>query len=63
MIIAFTYFVGIGIAVITKQIRLNDFIIVGVVFVISVVVLSTCFILFFNAMFHLKNIPEVVKTL
>jgi len=63
IIIAFTYFIGIGLAVFTNQIKLNDFAIMGAVLVISAGVLGTCSILFFNAVFHLKNIPEVVKEL
>ena len=61
MIIAFTYFVGVGIAILTKQVNLNDFINMGVLIVISVGILGICSALFFNAIFHLKNIPEVVK--
>jgi len=63
VIIAFTYFIGIGIAILTKQIKLDDFIVMGAVFVISAGVLGVCSILFFNAIFHLKNIPEIVKSL
>jgi len=61
VIISFTYFVGLGIAIITKQIRLDDFISIGAVFVISAGVLGVCSILFFNALFHLRNIIQVVK--
>lgn len=63
VIIAFTYFIGIGIAILTKQIKLDDFIVMGAVFVISAGVLGVCSILFFNAIFHLKNIPKIVKGL
>ena len=61
VIIAFTYFVGVGIAVLTKQVNLSDFISVGVLIVISLGILGICASLFFNAIFHLKNIPKVVK--
>jgi len=61
VIIAFTYLVGVGIALLTKQINLNDFLIVGVLIVVSMGILGICSTLFFNAIFHLKNIPEVIK--
>jgi hypothetical protein len=63
VIIAFTYFIGVGIAIFSKQIQLNSFISIGSLFVISAGVLGICSILFFNALFHLKNIPSVVKEL
>ncbi|MEK6873982.1 MAG: hypothetical protein AABW91_03980 [Nanoarchaeota archaeon] len=63
VIIAFTYVIGLGIAVLSKQIRLDDFNIMGAIFVISAGVLGICSIIFFNAVFHLKNIPLVVKNL
>ena len=61
IIIAFTYLVGVGIALLTKQINLGDFLIVGVLIVISMGILGICSALFFNAIFHIRNIPEVVK--
>ena len=63
IIVAFTYAIGVGIALFTKQIILNDFISMGSLFVISSGVLGVCSILFFNAIFHLNNIPKVVKNL
>ena len=35
LIIVFTYFIGVGIAILTKQIKLDDFITMGVLFVMS----------------------------
>ena len=61
IIIAFTYFVGVGIAILTKQVNLSDFISVGVLMVISLGILGICSSLFFNAVFNLRNIPTVVK--
>ncbi|MEK6881434.1 MAG: hypothetical protein AABY22_17560 [Nanoarchaeota archaeon] len=61
IIIAFTYLIGVSIAFFTKQIKMNNFIDIGILFIISVLVLGICFTLFFNALFHLRNIPEVVK--
>lgn len=63
VIIAFTYFIGMSIAILTKQIKLDDFIVLGVVFVISAGVMGICSVFFFNAVFHLKNIPKIVKEL
>ena len=63
VIIAFTYSIGIGVAIFSKQIRLDDFNNMGTIFVISVGILGVCSIIFFNAIFHLKNIPLVLKNL
>ena len=63
VIVAFTYFIGAGIAILTKQVNLDDFISMGVLIVISIGILGICSALFFNAVFHLKNIPEIVKSL
>jgi len=61
VIIVFIYLVGVGIAFLTKQVKLDDFIAMGVLLVISTGILGVCSALFFNAVFHLKNIPEVIK--
>ena len=61
IIIMFTYLVGVGIAILTKQVDFKDFIVMGVLFVISGGILGICSALFFKAIFHLKNIPEVLK--
>ena len=63
VIIAFTYAIGVGIAIFSKQVRLEDFNSMGAIFVISVGVLGVCSIIFLNAIFHLKNIPLVLKNL
>ena len=63
VVVAFTYFIGIGIAIFAEQIKLDDFFIMGAVFVISAGILGVCSILFFNAVFHLKNIPHVLVDL
>ena len=63
VVIAFTYAIGVGIALLTKQIKLNDFISMGALFVISAGVLGTWFIFFYNAIFHLKNILKLLKEL
>ncbi|PIN77425.1 hypothetical protein COV15_02015 [Candidatus Woesearchaeota archaeon CG10_big_fil_rev_8_21_14_0_10_34_12] len=62
-IVSFTYFVGVGVAIFTKQIQLDDFVSMGAFFVISVGVLGICAVLFYNSIFHLRNIPNVVKEL
>jgi hypothetical protein len=61
VIIAFTYFIGVGIAIFTKQVDLEDYIGVGVLIVMSFGILGICSALFFNAVFHLRNIPKIVK--
>jgi len=57
------YTIGVGIAIFSKQIELDNFVSMGVLFVISVGVLGFCSIIFFNALFHLRNIPQLVKNL
>ena len=61
IIIMFTYLIGVGIAILTKQVNLKDFIVMGILFVISIGILGICSALFFKALFHLKNIPEALK--
>lgn len=61
IIIMFTYVIGVVIAFLTKQIKLNDFIVMGILFVISAGVFGIGSILFFKALFHLRNILEVLK--
>ena len=51
VIIAFTYFIGVGVAIFSKQIKLNDFISMGSLLVISAGVIGVCSTLFFNALF------------
>lgn len=63
VIIAFTYLIGAGIALLTKQIQLDDFTSMGALFVISSAVLGVCSTIFFNAIFHLRKIPEVLKNI
>ena len=63
IIIAFTYLAGVGIALLTKQINLGDFLIVGVLIVISMGILGICSAFFFNAVFHIRNIPRVMKNI
>jgi len=63
VIISFTYFVGIIIAILTKQIILNDFIRMGAVFVISVGIISICLIFFLNSIFHIRKILKCIKKL
>lgn len=63
VVVAFTYILGVGIALFTKQIQLNDFIGMTALFGISAGILGTCSILFYNSIFHLKNIPKVLMEL
>lgn len=61
MIIGFIYFIGVGIAIITKQINIGDFVSMASLFIISAGILGICSFFFFKAIFHIKNIPKVVK--
>ena len=61
VIIAFTYGIGVGIVIITQQIRFNDFVIMAIFFIISAAVLGTCMAFLLNSIFHIKNIPRILK--
>ncbi len=63
VIIAFSYTIGVGIALFTKQIELDNFVSMGALFVISIGVVGICATLFFNATHHLKNIPRILRDL
>jgi len=63
IIIAFTYVIGLVIAFLSKQIRLEGFSSIMVVFFISFGVLGACSIIFLKSRFHLKRIPIVLKGL
>jgi len=63
VIVAFTYIIGVVIAIFSNQIKLNDFVSMSAVFIISVGVLGVCFVFLFNAIFHLKRIPNVLKNI
>jgi hypothetical protein len=61
LIIMFTYLVGIGIALLTGQIKLDDFFVMGILFVISAVVFGIGSVFLFKDIFHIKNILRVLK--
>ncbi len=63
VIISFTYAIGVVIAIFSQQIKLDDFGSMGALFVMSAGILGVCSIIFFNAIFHLRNIPEVLRGL
>jgi F0F1-type ATP synthase assembly protein I len=63
IIIAFTYLIGVVIGIFSNQIKLNDFVSMSSLFIVSVVVLGLCATFFFIALFHLTNIPKVIKNL
>jgi len=63
IIILFTYFIGVAIAFITKQIDYKNTPQVMLVSFISIIILSILTILMINFRSHLKNIPEEVKKL
>lgn len=62
-IIAFTYFIGVIIAIFAKQIQFDSFLNTSILFLFSLIVLGLCAIFFFDALFHLKNIPQIIKNL
>lgn len=63
IIIFFTYLIGIVIAVLSKQIKLDNLIIMSFVFIISVAIIGISSIFFFNALYHLENIPRIIRDL
>ena len=63
IIILFTYFIGVAIAFITKQIDYKNTPQVMLVSFISIIILSILTILILNFRSHLKNIPEELKKL
>ncbi len=63
IIIAFTYLVGVGIALLTKQIKLHDFTSIKVVVIFSILIISSCIILFIKASYQIRNISEILKTI
>lgn len=63
IVVAFTYIIGVGIAMVSKQVQLDDFIVMGALFFISVGVMGLCAIAFFRALFHIRNIPRVLREL
>ena len=62
-IMIFTYILGVGIAIFTGQLKLNDYIIMAILFIFSASFIGTLLSFFFNALYHIKNIPSVIKTL
>ena len=63
IVILFTYFVGLGIAAVTGEVKFGDFSDMAVVGILSIAVLGigTVFLLRFR--YHLKRIPEEIKRL
>lgn len=62
-ILIFTYLIGVGIAIITKQIKLNDLIVMAILFIFSVAFIGGFSIIFLKSIYHLKNIPNILKDL
>lgn len=63
VVIAFTYIIGAVIAILAEQIRLDDFVNLLATFIVSFAVLGTCAVVFFNAAFHLRNIPRIIRNI
>ena len=63
IIIMFTYFIGILVAFLTKQLKVNNILDMILVSILSIIVISIG-ILFLNEFnYHLKKIPEEIKKL
>lgn len=63
MVMAFAYIIGVGVAVAIKQIQLNNLVDMTALFIISSGILGVCSFIFFNALFHIRNILELIKKL
>ncbi len=63
IIIVFTYLIGVYIAIITKQVNLNDIFPILILITISIAVIGTCSVFFFKSQFHIKRILELIKDL
>lgn len=63
IIILFTFFIGLTLAFITKQIDYNNISQMILTAFISAIILSVLVILMLNFRSHIKNIPEEVKKL
>ncbi len=63
IIIAFTYLIGVGIAILTKQLQFDNFISIIVLITISIAVLGISGFFFFKSYYHIKNILDVIKEL
>jgi hypothetical protein len=61
ILVIVTYFIGVGLAFFSKQILLDDPSRIGALFVISAGILGICSALFFNAVFHIKNILLILR--
>ncbi len=62
-ITAFTYIVGVFVALISKQISLKSWIIVTVLIGTSIAVLGPCILIFYKTTSHIKNILLILKSL
>ncbi|PIN90043.1 hypothetical protein COU57_04710 [Candidatus Pacearchaeota archaeon CG10_big_fil_rev_8_21_14_0_10_32_14] len=63
VIIGFTYLIGVMIAMMTKQIILENYEMMLALFFISTVVIGVCSVFLLNSIFHLRIIPDIIKEL
>lgn len=63
IIILFTYFIGLGIAFLTKQINKEDYLQIGSVFMLSIIIIGIANILISKFNSNLKRITEEIKIL
>ncbi len=63
IIISFTYLIGVGVAYVTNQIKLDDFVSMTILFIFSTALLGLCAFFFFKAYYHIKNILSILKNM
>ena len=63
IVIAFTYFIGVAIAIITKQLNFTESTNVLFLILFTILVIGLCTFFFFNSYYNLKTIVEAIKTL
>ncbi len=63
LIVSFTYLVGVSIAFMTKQIRLDNLVDMVFLGIFSSAILGICIITFSRTFFHMENIILILKEL
>ena len=63
IIIIFTYFIGVGIGFMTKQIKINDIPYFFMFLIFSAIILTPCLILFAKSYYKIKEIPKEIQNI
>ena len=63
IIVAFTYFIGVGIALLTKQIMFNNTVAMIILGIFSVAILGSCAFFFFKGLTNIESILKLIKDL